>query len=473
MKTSRSLFLLSLLSIILFSPECQAAPIPGDIDPYQVTLYAGYNYNNPIGTWTLKPDMRMLRVPQIGDQVVPNSILLGSKVGVLIFQDNDLSSILRYQSETVEEDSWFLIPYFRFVNSSPKTHYSVRDADYYYVYYHSLLLYRKDIFDMLGVFLYSGRKGAGGWGQFYPLPDDPNQSEIIYNKIRSGGPFDIQFVPSGQTDGFHSSFWYNLKATVTFSSGGSLMLPDPNKFESLYNLYKYNSGQISSIFLQYKGPFNNKQSYLAGAPAGHAVNAPPTPDFTTENGVDLPGNDYNSFFVDGGSERCLAACQLDPKCKAFTWVQPGVQGAKAVCWLKSGVSAPVSNKNCVSGYIKGTKPQDSLAGIKDTSVAKTYTASAVQKSVSAVATVSKITNVAGQWKGSNGLVYDIKQTKDRFEWTVKEKNENASGVLKGNDISASWKRELRSGSLEGKITAVDSTGKATQIDWTNGMRFFR
>lgn len=117
---------------------------------------------------------------------------------------------------------------------------------------------------------------------------------------------------------------------------------------------------------------------------------------------------------------------------------------------------------------------------REFSGAKTYTA-AVKKSASS-ATPSAIPNVSGQWKGSNGLVYDIKQTGDRFEWTVKGVNEKAEGVIEGNNISATWQRDLKSDSLKGKITKITatdshlpphSTSKATRIDWDDGMRFYR
>lgn len=135
--------------------------------------------------------------------------------------------------------------------------------------------------------------------------------------------------------------------------------------------------------------------------------------------------------------------------------------------------APASPSGTEKRDISGAKSYTAADKKKDISGAKSYSASAGQKSSSTVATAPKIPNVSGQWKSSNGLVYDIKQTGDRFEWTVKDKNEKADGVIKGNNISATWQRDLKSGSIEGKITAIDSTGKATRIDWNNGMRFYR
>ena len=80
-------------------------------------------------------------------------------------------------------------------------------------------------------------------------------------------------------------------------------------------------------------------------------------------GVNLPGGDLKGLLVDGGPEECEKACNTEAQCLAFTWVkpgaQPGVQGPKAVCWLKkSPVPAPEPYPGAVSGYkkLQPTKP---------------------------------------------------------------------------------------------------------------------
>jgi hypothetical protein len=84
-----------------------------------------------------------------------------------------------------------------------------------------------------------------------------------------------------------------------------------------------------------------------------------------------------------------------------------------------------------------------------------------------------MTNISGQWKSSIGLVYNITQQGDQFNWTVASSNEKGEGTIKGNDLSASWAGQQGHGSSAGKITAVDSSGKATEIKWNNGVRFYR
>ena len=67
-----------------------------------------------------------------------------------------------------------------------------------------------------------------------------------------------------------------------------------------------------------------------------------------ETNYDRPGGDYSRF----GSntwEACAEACQNDAKCRAFTWMKPGVQAQSGVCWLKSSTPGGYSNTNTVSG----------------------------------------------------------------------------------------------------------------------------
>lgn len=69
-----------------------------------------------------------------------------------------------------------------------------------------------------------------------------------------------------------------------------------------------------------------------------------------EYNTDRPGGSYNSFDLSSPSPiLCQQACSADLKCQAFSYVNPGIQGPNARCWLKNSVSAPVSSSCCVSG----------------------------------------------------------------------------------------------------------------------------
>ena len=71
---------------------------------------------------------------------------------------------------------------------------------------------------------------------------------------------------------------------------------------------------------------------------------------SVEMSRDRPGGDYHSFTMDWGSElQCQDACIRDTRCRAWTYVNPGIQGPKGRCWLKSIQPAAVRNDCCISG----------------------------------------------------------------------------------------------------------------------------
>ena len=48
------------------------------------------------------------------------------------------------------------------------------------------------------------------------------------------------------------------------------------------------------------------------------------------------------------TKRLRSPCAKDSKCQAWTYVQPGVQGPKARCWLKASVPPAHPNTCCIS-----------------------------------------------------------------------------------------------------------------------------
>jgi hypothetical protein len=72
--------------------------------------------------------------------------------------------------------------------------------------------------------------------------------------------------------------------------------------------------------------------------------------FSYEQDIDRPGEDYKYFDLYAPDYRlCMQACENDPKCKAYTYVKPGIQGPNARCWLKMSVPPARSNPCCISG----------------------------------------------------------------------------------------------------------------------------
>lgn len=65
-----------------------------------------------------------------------------------------------------------------------------------------------------------------------------------------------------------------------------------------------------------------------------------------------PGMDYRNLRIDSGKWRtCYKECASDDRCHAWTFVKPGIQGARARCWLKNGVPPARPDSCCVSGVI--------------------------------------------------------------------------------------------------------------------------
>lgn len=72
--------------------------------------------------------------------------------------------------------------------------------------------------------------------------------------------------------------------------------------------------------------------------------------FRLEPGVDRPGSDITQLALEQADpSACAQHCADTPNCRAFTYVEPGVQGESAMCWLKDAVPDPVASACCTSG----------------------------------------------------------------------------------------------------------------------------
>jgi hypothetical protein len=73
-----------------------------------------------------------------------------------------------------------------------------------------------------------------------------------------------------------------------------------------------------------------------------------------EANTDRPGSDYTRFHInDARPERCQSECaRQSDRCRAWTYVQPGLQHKLAVCYLKSEAPPPVAGACCISGVQK-------------------------------------------------------------------------------------------------------------------------
>jgi hypothetical protein len=72
-----------------------------------------------------------------------------------------------------------------------------------------------------------------------------------------------------------------------------------------------------------------------------------------DNGVDLEAAE---------PERCRQRCAQDHRCRAFTYVPPGIQGPKARCWIKAIVPGAGPHPGLVSGVRRGLEMNTNRGG---------------------------------------------------------------------------------------------------------------
>ncbi|MDO8419330.1 MAG: PAN domain-containing protein [Rubrivivax sp.] len=91
----------------------------------------------------------------------------------------------------------------------------------------------------------------------------------------------------------------------------------------------------------------------AGAAVAGIARAPTTrgaSQYVMEENTNRFGDDYTDLDLPAPDPAlCAQACKDDAKCKAWTYVKPGVQVDGARCWLKDKVPPPSPEENCISG----------------------------------------------------------------------------------------------------------------------------
>ena len=104
-----------------------------------------------------------------------------------------------------------------------------------------------------------------------------------------------------------------------------------------YHRSAYGVGNIHFTISQYRNvPYCRSGGSLAGM----------------EPGVNRPGSDYRSFFIANDPGICKSECERDGRCRSWTFVKPGIQGAQAKCWLKNRIPRARNEGCCVSGVVR-------------------------------------------------------------------------------------------------------------------------
>lgn len=240
-----------------------------DADPYEVSLYADQDYKNLIGSWKLSPGMRMLKIPNITKK--PKSIFLGSKVAAYLFHRPDFSAYIQMRQSGGGEINYIHIRYAGFLNSTPLITkiptgqtggLSTQSPPSEF----SLLIHRKDVRDLLGVYLVPKETsfGTSPNAQFYSLPEAASDTVSVYNKLPHGGPYLLSLVAGGKQQFSWSAKGEvhpnanDIEIIVDFANGSSVKLPGKTSGNppTSWDLEKINKGQISSIKMRYTGPLH-------------------------------------------------------------------------------------------------------------------------------------------------------------------------------------------------------------------------
>ena len=76
-----------------------------------------------------------------------------------------------------------------------------------------------------------------------------------------------------------------------------------------------------------------------------------------ERGIDRPGSDFSNTPSNSAVD-CSFACQASNRCRAFTFVRPGIQGPSGRCFLKTSIAGAQQNDCCTSGKRKNATRTD-------------------------------------------------------------------------------------------------------------------
>ena len=105
---------------------------------------------------------------------------------------------------------------------------------------------------------------------------------------------------------------------------------------------------INATYSGDRGCTLDNNSWMREIARNHTVTCPGA-EF--EPNTDRPGSDIRSIDLPEGARpnACRVACIREDRCRAWTYVRPGVQGPSAKCWLKDRVPRARHNTNCTSG----------------------------------------------------------------------------------------------------------------------------
>ena len=116
--------------------------------------------------------------------------------------------------------------------------------------------------------------------------------------------------------------------------------------------YPATEGSTALCWLKSRVPPRVSSSASVSGVRGASVVEPHSD--SAEFAIDRVGADYRNFELppDPTGMSCAAACQMDSKCRAWTYLRPGYGSPAATCFLKDRVTSPQHRPCCISGVIR-------------------------------------------------------------------------------------------------------------------------
>ncbi len=466
-------------------------PPPTSLDPNEVIAYEHANFVGRYIRFKLQPGMRQLLVPGLPEAFndVISSIQVGSNVAVMVFEDANFGDLEGHFSVPFPGMGPHRLPFSDYIlKESEKVMVTAGNDSIT-----SLIVFPRTQVQPSGVML--GDQGRNDYGyKFYPLPESLNSTEAKYTHLpeMDDDANEIRVYPYDRNSPACGKVYVTLYESPNFQ-GRSITLPGADGVlpgDGFFELgpYQFND-TASSLIVRW---VDNSPAFQAPPPAPSTstrVSAPAAPDTATpaQNPLDrtpsAPGSEsvkaapnkkptppYGTVMINDISgqwnSNIGAVYQILQSGNQFTWSAPS---------LNQSGTGTISGKNItLSGpgwTIKGQVTETNTSG-NPTKIAGENGVVLFRTASASPSPTSGAINLSGQWQSTVGFIYNITQQGNQFEWTVANSNEKGQGTITGSDVSASWKGLLGSGSSSGKIT-VDSSGKATEIKWKNGVRFFR
>jgi hypothetical protein len=458
-------------------------PPPTSLEPNEVIAYEHANFVGRYIRFKLQPGMRQLLVPGLPEAFndVISSIQVGSNVAVMVFEDANFGDLEgHYRVDLVPHRLPFSD---NILNKSEKVN-IINDT------ITSLIVFPRAQVQPSGVML--GDLGRNDYGyKFYPLPESLDSTEAKYthlpgmdddaNEVRVY-PYDLSSPAFGKVSVtlYESPDFQGRSITLPGADGS---MPGDGLFE--LGPYQFND-TASSLIVRWIGlPPLQIQAVTIGPPSTSTrVSAPSVPDTgrtpappisetqktpsDKKQPIPLPSAVAPTGISGQWNSNIGAVYEIQQTGNQFTWSAPSLN--QSGTGTISGKSITLSGPGwTVKGQITETDTSGNPTKIVGENGVTLFRAAGAAPGTP---TAPSVISLAGQWKSALGLIYNITQQGSQFAWTVVNSDEKGQGTITGGDVSASWKGLLGSGSSSGKIT-VDSSGKAVEIKWNNGVRFYR